>query len=79
MEASIKVKATNEAYSITINGKFTNGVTITPIPAKFQTSLGSVETDGVVIDPPPVGPSDLTIAKVHTPSIAIPGGSSRTP
>ena len=62
--------------SITITGNFANGVTITPIPAKFQTSLGSLETDGVVINPPPTGPSDLTIAKVHTPNIAIPGGDS---
>ena len=68
-------QATNEVYSITINGQFTNGVTITPIPAKFQTSLGSLETDGVVINPPPAGPSDLTIAKVHTPNIADPGGT----
>ena len=40
---------------MTITGNFTNGVTIAPIPAKFQTSIGSLETDGVVIDPPPVG------------------------
>ena len=44
-----------------------------PIPAKFQTSLGSLETDGVVIDQPQVGASDLTIAKDHSPGIAIPG------
>ena len=44
-----------------------------PIPAKFQTSLGSLETDGVVIDPPPTGSSDLSIAKTHIPSQAIPG------
>jgi uncharacterized repeat protein (TIGR01451 family) len=64
----------NETYSITITGNFTNGVTIAPIPAKFQTSGGSLETDGVVIDPPPAGASDLTITKTHTPSIAaVPG------
>jgi uncharacterized repeat protein (TIGR01451 family) len=62
-----------ETYSIVISGPFTNGVTITPIPAKFQTGLGSLETDGVVVDPPPSGASDLTIAKTHTPSVAIPG------
>ena len=49
------------------------GVTIAPIPAKFQTSLGSLETDGVVIDPPPTGSSDLSIEKTHIPSQAIPG------
>ena len=64
-----------EAYSVTITGAFTNGVTIMPIPAKFQTSLGSLETDGVVIDPPPSGASDLTITKTHNPDIAIPGGT----
>ena len=46
-----------------------------PIPAKFQTALGSLETDGVVIDPPPSGASNLTITKTHTPDIAIPGGT----
>ena len=60
---------------MTISGAFTNGVTIIPIPAKFQTALGSLETDGVVIDPPPSGASDLTIAKTHNPDIAIPGGT----
>ena len=60
---------------MTISGAFTNGVTIIPIPAKFQTSLGSLETDGVVIDPPPSGASDLTITKTHNPDIAIPGGT----
>ena len=64
-----------EAYSVVINGAFTNGVTIIPIPAKFQTALGSLETDGVVIDPPPSGASDLTISKTHNPDIAIPGGT----
>jgi len=64
-----------ESYSVTINGTFTSGVTITPIPAKFQTALGSLETDGVVVDPPATGASDLTIAKTHVPSIAIPGGT----
>ena len=68
-------QATNEGYSITIVGDFSKGATITPLPAKFQTGLGSVETDGVVISPPPAGPSDLTIAKVHTPNIAAPGGT----
>ncbi|HKN42452.1 MAG TPA: cistern family PEP-CTERM protein, partial [Propionibacteriaceae bacterium] len=62
-----------ETYSVLITGAFTNGVTITPIPAKFQTGLGSLETDGVVIDQPQVGASDLTIAKDHNPGIAIPG------
>ena len=64
-----------ETYSLTISGAFTNGVTIIPIPAKFQTALGSLETDGVVIDPPPSGATDLTIAKTHNPDIAIPGGT----
>ena len=68
-------ESTHDTHSVTITGAFTNGVTITPIPAKFQTSLGSLETDGVVIDPPPAGASDLTIAKTHSPSIAIPGGT----
>jgi uncharacterized repeat protein (TIGR01451 family) len=62
-------------YSVTIAGQFTNGVTIIPIPAKFQTAFGSFETAGVVIDPPPSGASDLTIAKDHSPGIAIPGQS----
>ncbi len=75
LEVSIKVKARPIAYSVTITGAFANGVTITPIPAKFQTSLGSLETDGVVIDPPPSGASDLTITKTHNPDIAIPGGT----
>ncbi len=66
-------ESTNETYAVTITGTFTNGVTITPIPAKFQTALGSLETDGVVIDPPPSGASDLTIMKTHSPSVAIPG------
>ena len=66
-------QGTNDTYSVTITGEFTNGVTIMPIPAKFQTSLGSLETDGVVIDQPQVGASDLTIAKTHSPGIAIPG------
>ena len=48
-------QSTADSHSVTITGNFTNGVTIAPIPAKFQTSLGSLETDGVVIDPPPVG------------------------
>jgi uncharacterized repeat protein (TIGR01451 family) len=64
-----------ETYSVTISGAFANGVSIVPIPAKFQTSLGSLETDGIVVDPPPTGASDLTIAKMHTPAIAIPGGA----
>ena len=64
-----------ETYSLTISGAFTNGVTIIPIPAKFQTALGSLETDGVVIDPPPSGATDLTIAKTHNPDVAIPGGT----
>ncbi len=68
-------EVSNETYSVTITGAFTNGLTITPIPAKFQTGLGSLETDGVVIDPPPTGASDLTIAKMHSPSVAIPGGT----
>ena len=66
-------QSTPDSHSVTITGAFANGVTIVPIPAKFQTSLGSLETDGVVIDPPPTGASDLTIAKTHTPGIAIPG------
>ncbi len=61
-----------------ITGNFTNGVTIAPIPAKFQTSLGSLETDGVVINPPPSGASDLTIAKTHSPTSPSPEGQSRT-
>ena len=73
MAVSIKDKSSPETYSVLISGAFTNGVTITPIPAKFQTALGSLETDGVVVDPPPSGASDLTITKTHTPSIAIPG------
>ena len=40
---------------------------------EISNRLGSLETDGVVIDPPPSGASDLTITKTHTPSIAIPG------
>ena len=64
-----------ETYSVTISGAFANGVSIVPIPAKFQTSLGSLETDGVVIDPPPSGASDLTVTKSHVPDIAIPGGT----
>src|SRR6188472_1209896 len=66
-------QGTNDIYSVTATGNFANGVTVTPIPAKFQTSLGSLETDGVVIYPPPSGASDLTIAKDHNPGIAIPG------
>jgi len=66
-------QSTSDSMSVLVTGAFPNGVTITPIPAKFQTSLGSLETDGVVIDPPPLGASDLTITKTHTPSIAIPG------
>ena len=73
LEGSIKVKARPIATRSLITGAFTNGVTIAPIPAKFQTGLGSLETDGVVIDPPPPGASDLTITKTHSPSIAIPG------
>jgi uncharacterized repeat protein (TIGR01451 family) len=68
-------QSTSDSHSVTITGAFTSGVTIVPIPAKFQTSLGSLETDGVVIDPPPSGASDLTITKTHTPAIAIPGGT----
>ena len=68
-------QSTNDSHSVTITGTFTNGVTIVPIPAKFQTSLGSLETDGVVVDPPPSGASDLTITKTHIPAIAIPGGT----
>src|SRR4030095_14402178 len=52
-------QSTPSIYSITAQGSFPNGVTIVPIPAKFQTSLGSLETDGVVIDQPQVGASDL--------------------
>ena len=66
-------QSTSDSHSVTITGNFTNGVTIIPIPAKFQTSLGSLETDGVVIDQPQVGASDLIIEKTHSPSIAIPG------
>ena len=66
-------QSTPDSHSVTITGDFAKGVTIVPIPAKFQTSLGSLETDGVVIDPPPSGASDLTIAKTHSPGIAIPG------
>jgi uncharacterized repeat protein (TIGR01451 family) len=66
-------QSTNDVHSVTITGNFANGATITPIPAKFQTSLGSLETDGVVIDQPQVGASDLTIAKDHSPGIAVPG------
>jgi uncharacterized repeat protein (TIGR01451 family) len=66
-------ESTPESMSVTIAGAFTNGVIIAPIPAKFQTALGSFETAGVVIDPPPVGASDLTIAKDHSPGIAVPG------
>ena len=67
-------QSTPDSHSVTITGTFTNGVTITPIPAKFQTSLGSLETDGVVIsNPPPTGASDLTITKTHSPSSASPG------
>jgi uncharacterized repeat protein (TIGR01451 family) len=68
-------QASPEPYSVTISGNFPNGVTIAPIPAKFQTALGSLETDGVVINPPPSGASDLTITKTHNPDIAIPGGT----
>ena len=39
-------QSTPDSHSVTITGDFTNGVTIVPIPAKFQTSLGSLETDG---------------------------------
>jgi len=65
-------QSSGDSHSVTITGSFANGATITPIPAKFQTSLGSLETDGVVIDQPQVGASDLTIAKDH-PGIAVPG------
>jgi uncharacterized repeat protein (TIGR01451 family) len=62
-----------ETYSITINGAFPNGVTITPIPARFTAngSAGTQVTDGVLFGP--VSATDLTIAKVHGPSIALPG------
>jgi uncharacterized repeat protein (TIGR01451 family) len=66
-------QSTNNVYSVAIAGQFTNGVTIIPIPAKFQTGFGSFETAGVVIDQPQVGASDLTIAKMHPPGVAIPG------
>ena len=66
-------QSTPDSHSVTITGNFSSGVTIVPIPAKFQTALGSLETDGVVIDPPPTGASDLSIAKTHIPSQAIPG------
>jgi len=65
-------QSSGDSHSVTITGSFANGATITPIPAKFQTSLGSLETDGVVIDQPQVGASDLIIAKEH-PGIAVPG------
>jgi uncharacterized repeat protein (TIGR01451 family) len=65
----------SETYSVMITGNFTSGLTITPIPAKFQTSLGSLETDGVVIEPTPSGGSDLTITKTHPSGVAIPGGT----
>ena len=66
-------QSTTDSHSVTITGQFAKGVTIVPIPAKFQTSVGSLETDGVVIDQPQVGASDLTISKTHSPSIAVPG------
>jgi len=47
-----------ETYSVTISGAFTSGITIAPIPAKFQTAVGSLETDGVVIDQPQSWRSD---------------------
>ena len=75
MQVSVKVNHRPKPTLLTISGAFTNGVTIMPIPAKFQTALGSLETDGVVIDPPPSGASDLTISKTHNPDIAIPGGT----
>ena len=73
MKDSIKVKARLIATRSRLLETSPSGVTIVPIPAKFQTSLGSLETDGVVIDPPPTGSSDLSIAKTHIPSQAIPG------
>jgi len=66
-------ESTDDDHGITISGNFANGVTIVPIPAKFQTSLGSLETDGVVIDETLAGASDLTISKTHSPSIGVPG------
>jgi uncharacterized repeat protein (TIGR01451 family) len=66
-------QSTSDSHSVTISGAFTGGVTIAPIPAKFQTAAGSFETDGVVIDPPQPGPGNLSITKTHSPSIAIPG------
>jgi len=66
-------QSTSETYSVTITGAFTNGVSIVPIPAKFQTSLGSLETDGVVVTPPSGGISDLTIDKFHNVNITVPG------
>ena len=68
-------QSTPDSHSVTITGNFASGVTITPIPAKFQTALGSLETDAVVITPPPSGAFDLAIAKTHSPAIAIPGGT----
>jgi uncharacterized repeat protein (TIGR01451 family) len=56
-------QSTPEVMSITVLGNYTNGVTFVPIPAKFQTAQGSVETDGFIIDPPPTGASDLAIVK----------------
>ena len=69
-------QSTPDSHSVTITGNFSSGVTIVPIPAKFQTALGSLETDGVVIDPPPTGASDLNIAKSHSPSHRHPRGDS---
>ena len=72
-------QSTSDSHSVTITGNFTNGATIIPIPAKFQTALGSLETDGVVIDPPPSGAPDLAISKTHIPDVAIPGGTVTYP
>jgi uncharacterized repeat protein (TIGR01451 family) len=69
-------QSTNDSHSLTISGNFTSGVSITPIPAKFQTSIGSLETDGVVITPPPPPVlTDLTIAKTHGSVVVVPGAT----
>ena len=66
-------QSTGDSHSVTITGPFAAGATIVPIPAKFQTSLGSLETDGVVIDQAQDPASDLTIAKTHPSGVVIPG------
>ena len=37
-----------DIMSITVSGIFSNGVTFSPIPVKFQTDIGSFEFDGTV-------------------------------